>query len=150
MRISRPLYKCVSHAVTDNRLELNLEVFSTTFTFFFLIALQRKSYEPGAKSERRETQRFSTRTDQGSYILSHTWSWLQLSLQSWGLDNHSILSYFSAKHLDQLHVGILSRTNGSIVQVPHLTCLQDETQRQVEDFYNSHRGEQASERRCVP
>lgn len=65
--------------------------------------------------------------------------------------NPSILSvsFFFVKHLDQLHVGILSRTSRSIVQVPHLTCLQDETQRQVEDFYNSHCGEQASERCCV-
>lgn len=37
-------------------------------------------------------------------------------------------------------VGTLTGTNGSIVQVPHLTCLQDKTQQQVEDFYNSHCG----------
>ena len=58
------------------------------------------------------------------------------------------------KHLDQLCAGIPTRTNGSIVQVPHflffLTCLQDKTGKQVEDFYNSRCGGPASERCRVP
>lgn len=84
------------------------------------------------------------------------------SLQSWWLFMFSdtITAWFQTKqnkktkHLDQLCAGIPTRTNGSIVQVPHflffLTCLQDKTGKQVEDFYNSRCGGPASERCRVP
>lgn len=49
--------------------------------------------------------------------------------------------FFFPTLLDQLHVGILTTTNWSIVQVPHfLHACRIKLNNKVEDFYNSHCG----------
>lgn len=65
MRISRPLYKYVSHAVTDNRLDLNPQHFSTAFIFLPLNFDGR--FMSLVRNLNSGKQNVFLQTDQGSY-----------------------------------------------------------------------------------
>lgn len=132
MRISRPLYKYVSHAVTDNRLYLNPQHFSTVFIFLppnfdgriTSLVLNLNSGK----------QNVFLQTDQGSYTF-YLMSGLNLKISQIKSDDYSCVVIFfltqsqaSCRNPDQnkliyctsptfdMLVGLNSTTGGRLLQ----------------------------------
>lgn len=140
MRISRPLYKYVSHAVTDNRPDLNPGLFFFSAVFIFLPERRWKNHEPGAKTW-VQGNGFSTRTDQGSYtfFIWHLVSTKILQITGKADDDPRVVVFFYHS-FDQVRVGVPTAWADLLYKSHILHACRIKLNDEVEDFYNSHCG----------